>query len=155
MRCWSALPLSEPTDHYCGRTRCAVPIFLEISVRYAPRSCVALKSRMRRHARLPFEAQMQVSWKDPRGQVLTQRATCLDLSAEGARLEVDNPIPARTTINLHSARYGSLGSASVRHCVRQALKFSIGVEFTSLLALASQGRKRCLDELQPQAESRP
>jgi hypothetical protein len=112
-------------------------------------------SRMRRHARLPFEAQMQVSWVDARGRVQNLRAKCLDLSAEGARLETDTPIPARTGITLQSARYGSLGSASVRHCVRNTLKYSIGVEFTSSLALASQARKRCLDELQLAAESLP
>jgi hypothetical protein len=85
--------------------------------------------------------------------VQTQRAKCLDLSAEGARLETDNPIPARTTITLQSARYGSLGTASVRHCLRQALKYSIGVEFTASLVLAPQGRKRCLDEMHPPVEN--
>jgi len=109
---------------------------------------------MRRHARLPFEAQMQVSWKDARGRVQKVRAKCLDLSAEGARLETDTPIPARSSITLDSARYGSLGTASVRHCVRKVLKYSIGVEFTSSLALAGQGRKRCLDEMQLSVESR-
>ena len=113
------------------------------------------KSHMRRHARLPFEARMQVSWKDSRGRVQKLRAKCLDLSAEGARLETDMPITARTSITLESARYGSLGTATVRHCVRHTLKYSIGVEFTSSLALAGQGRKRCLDEIQPPAESRP
>lgn len=98
---------------------------------------------------------MQVSFKDSRGQVQSLRARCLDLSAEGARLETDTPIPPRTSITLHSARYGSLGTASVRHCARQALKYSIGVEFTSSLVLAGQGRKRCLEEIQSPAESRP
>ena len=92
---------------------------------------------------------MQVSWKDSRGQVKNLRAKCLDLSAEGARLETDTPIPSRTNITLHSARYGSLGSASVRHCVRHVLKYHLGVEFTSSLMLAGDGRKRCLEESQP------
>jgi len=107
---------------------------------------------LRRHARLPFETQVQVSWKDARGRVQNLRARCLDLSAEGARLETDAPIPARTSITLQSPRYGSLGTASVRHCVRQTLKYTVGVEFTSSLALASQGRKRCLDEIQLHTE---
>ena len=77
----------------------------------------------------------------------------IHLSAAGARLETDAPIPARTSITLESARYGSLGTASVRHCARHMLKYSIGVEFTSSLALAGQGRKRCLDEIAPPAES--
>lgn len=98
---------------------------------------------------------MQVSWKDSQGQVKNLRARCLDLSAEGARLETDMPIPSRTSITLHSTRYGSLGTASVRHCVRHTLKYFIGVEFTSSLALAGQGRKRCLEEAQLPSQGQP
>lgn len=112
------------------------------------------KSHMRRHVRLPFEAWLQVSWTDSHGQVKNLRAKCLDLSAEGARLETDAPIAARTSVTLSSTRYGSLGTASVRHCVRQMLKYSIGLEFTSSMALAGQGRKRCLEEIQPAAEAK-
>ena len=96
---------------------------------------------------------MRVTWKDARGQLRNLPARCLDLSAEGARLETGAPIPSRTSITLHSARFGSLGTASVRHCVRRELKYSIGVEFTASLALAGQGRKRCFDEIRPPAES--
>jgi hypothetical protein len=110
---------------------------------------------MRRHVRLPFEAQMQMFWKDPRGRVQNLRAKCLDLSAEGARLETDMPIPARSSITLYSTRHGSLGTASVRSCVRHTLKYWIGVEFTSSLALAGEARKRCLDEIQPSTEEQP
>ena len=106
---------------------------------------------MRRHPRRPFEGILQVSWKDARGQVKSLSAKCLDLSAEGARLEMSVPLPPRTGITLHSAQYGVLGAASVRHCVRQALKYFIGVEFTSAMALASPGRKRCLADAQPPA----
>jgi PilZ domain-containing protein len=127
--------------------------FLEIPARFGPHNGMPSESHMRRHARLPFDAQMQVSWKDARGQVQNLRAKCLDLSAEGVRLETDTPIPARTSVTLQSPRYGGLGTASVRHCVRRALKYSVGLEFTSLLALAGSGRKRCLDEIQSAAGS--
>ena len=116
---------------------------------------ISPKSQLRRHVRVPFKARMQVSWKDSHGQVQNQPATCLDLSAEGARLETDAPIPARTVVTLHSTRHGSLGTASVRHCVRHTLNYSIGVEFTSLRALAGYGRTRCLEEIQLPAEGRP
>jgi hypothetical protein len=104
---------------------------------------------MRRHARYPYDGVLQVSWKDSRGLIKKVQARCVDLSAEGACLETDTPIPTRTSITLHSARHGSLGTASVRHCVRDALKYSIGVEFTSALTLAQLGRKRCFQEVQP------
>jgi hypothetical protein len=113
------------------------------------------KSQLRRHARLPFEERMQVSWKDSHSRVLDQPAKCLELSAEGARLETERPLPLRATITLQSAHYGSLGTASVRHCVRQGLNYWIGVEFTTSQALAGPGRKRCLGDMQPPPESRP
>ncbi len=104
---------------------------------------------MRRHPRQPFEAQVQVTWKDSRGLLKNIRARFVDLSAEGACLETDIPIPSRTSITINSARYGSLGTASVRHCVRHTLRYYVGVEFTSSLALAGQARKRCIEEIQP------
>jgi hypothetical protein len=114
---------------------------------------VTPKPHMRRHARLPFAGPMQMFWKDARGQVQKLLVKCLDLSAEGARLETDAPLPARASVTLQSVRYGSLGTASVRSCVRHTLKYWVGVEFTSSLPLASQGRKRCLEEIQPPVES--
>ncbi len=77
----------------------------------------------------------------------------MDLSAEGARLETDIPIPARSKITVQSSRHGSLGTASVRTCVRHTMKFWIGVEFTSSLVLADSGRKRCLEEVATPAEN--
>ena len=107
---------------------------------------------MRRHARQRYAGQVQISWQDARGQLKSVRAKCLDLSAEGARLETDVPIPARTTVTLHSARYGSLGTASIRHCLRRTLKYHLGVEFASSLVLAGEGRKRCLEDNQSSSQ---
>jgi hypothetical protein len=42
-----------------------------------------------------------------------------------------------------------LGNGDVRHCVRQALKYTIGVKFMSALALAQTGRKHCFEQVQP------
>jgi len=107
------------------------------------------KSFLRRHVRLRYDGVLRVSWKDPRGLIKKVQARCVDLSAEGACLETDTPIPPRTSIILESPRHGNLGAASVRHCVRDALKYTIGVEFTSALPLAQAGRRRCLEEAQP------
>jgi hypothetical protein len=129
--------------------------FFEICPQFSPQTYLASNHPMRRHARLPFEGEIWVSWKCSRGLVQKMRAKCMDLSAEGARLLTDLPIAARTNISLTSPRHGNLGTASVRHCVREGLKYSLGVEFTSSLPLSGQGRKRCLEEIQPPAESQP
>ena len=103
---------------------------------------------MRRHNRWPSKGPVQVSWKDGRGKVKSLWAKCLDLSAEGVCLETNGPIPPRTAVNLHSAQYGDFGTASVRHCARMGVKYSVGLEFTSALALASPGRKRSMADAQ-------
>ena len=103
---------------------------------------------MRRHTRHPFRGKLKVCWTDSRGQVKILSAKCLDLSAEGARLQTDVPVPARTRITVRSALYGTIGTASVRHCVRENLKYLLGVEFTSSLVLAGPGRMRCLEDAQ-------
>jgi len=110
---------------------------------------------MRRHARQPFADQMQISWKDARGQMKNAHARCVDLSAEGACLETNEPIPTRTSVTVYSARHGSLGTASVGHCVRHTFKYSIGVEFTASLVLAGQARKRCIEECQAPTQDQP
>ena len=104
---------------------------------------------MRRHMRYPFDGPMQLSWKDPSGQIKNLLAKCVDLSAEGACLETAAPIPSRTSVTMQSARHGNLGIATVRHCIRHTLKYWIGVEFTSALALAGPARKRFFEEVQP------
>jgi hypothetical protein len=108
-------------------------------------------AKLRRHDRRKFQGVVRVVWNDSRGLPRSLPAQCLDLSAEGARLETDVPVPARASIALLSARYGALGNASVRYCTRDGLKYSVGVEFTTPLSLAGPGRKRCLDDAPGQA----
>lgn len=148
--------LCGPSDGLDGRGGLRVPLrfFVEIHRPLPPRNRVLPKSQMRRHVRASFEDLIDVTWKDSRSQVRKLKARCLDLSAEGARLETDAPIPVRASIAMQSARFGSLGTASVRHCARRALKYSIGVEFTSSLTLAGPGRKRCIAEIHS-AQDRP
>jgi hypothetical protein len=109
------------------------------------------KAKLRRHQRRRFQGVVRVLWNDPAGRQKSLPAQCLDLSAEGARLETDVPVPARASVALLSAQYGSLGNASVRYCTRDGLKYSVGVEFTTPLSLAGPGRKRCLDDAPLQA----
>jgi hypothetical protein len=109
------------------------------------------KDKLRRHERRKFEGVVRVLWNDANGLPKSVTARCLDVSAEGLRLETDMPVPPRTGISLLSARYGALGTGSVRRCTRHGLKYSLGVEFTTPLSLASPARRRCLDDTHPEA----
>ena len=96
----------------------------------------------RREDRQPMVCALQVSWQVTSGETRTVRATCLDVSAQGARIECSQQIGARVNVYLQAPSYGLMGSATVRYCRPHGLKYHIGLEFTWAAALAAEGRKR-------------
>ena len=58
-------------------------------------------------------------------------------------------------IALHSAHSGIRETATVRQCKPFGLKYTNGVEFTSVLALAGQSRKLRLEAVQNSAAPQP
>jgi hypothetical protein len=94
--------------------------------------------------RRPFQGTVQVSWQARSGETKTVRAKCVDLSEEGARIECEFPIEARTQVYIQAAAYGLMGNASVRYCRSRGLKHIIGLLFSSAAGEADQGRKRMI-----------
>jgi hypothetical protein len=58
-------------------------------------------------------------------------------------------------ITLHSAHSGFRETVTVRQCTPCGLKYTNGVKFTSVLALAGQSRKRWLEAVQNSAAPQP
>ena len=102
--------------------------------------------------RRPFQGAVQVSWLARSGETKTIRAKCVDLSEEGARIECELPIEARTQVYIQAPAYGLMGNATVRYCRRSGLKHTIGLMFSSATSQAETGRKRCLTMDQADAE---
>lgn len=100
----------------------------------------------RRAARYPLQCAVQLSWQLPNGEPRTVRATCVDVSDQGARVECPELLAARSNVYLQAPSYGLMGNATVRFCRRQGVKYSIGLEFSWAAALAEEGRKRVLRE---------
>jgi len=98
----------------------------------------------RREKRYPLTCAVQISWQLANGESCTTRATCREVSLHGARVECGEPLMARSSVYLSAPSYGRMGDATVRYCRRQGMKFAIGLEFTSAVALAEEGRKRIL-----------
>jgi len=98
----------------------------------------------RREERQPFACALQVSWQVTSGETRTVRATCLEVSAQGARIECSQPVAARANVYLQAPSYGLMGNATVRYCRPHGLKYHIGLEFTWAAALAEAGRKKAL-----------
>jgi len=107
-------------------------------------------SDVRIEGRRPYQCVVQISWHTRAGETRSARAKCLDLSAEGARIECSQPIDLRANVYLQAAAHGLMGDATVRYCVRAGLKYHIGLLFNAASSLADKGRKHCLRESRPQ-----
>lgn len=100
----------------------------------------------RREERYPLKCAVQISWQRATGESCTTRATCLEVSLHGARVECTEPLVARSSVYISAMTYGLMGNATVRYCRRQGMKYVIGLEFTWAAALAEEGRKQMLPE---------
>lgn len=92
--------------------------------------------------RHPFAGVVQVSWLSRSGETKTIRAKCLDISAQGARIESEMPLEFRTNVYVQAPAHGLMGNATVRYCRRRGLKHIIGLLFSSVASQAEEGRKR-------------
>ena len=92
----------------------------------------SMSKERRRDRRIPQLGQVRMSWQDARGQQKYVQARLFEVSAAGLRMmEVPEPIPLMTNVNLACEKLNLAGSAWVRHCSRHGAKFIIGLELSS------------------------
>jgi hypothetical protein len=108
---------------------------------------------LRASQRRPFNSPVLVSWEIGSGDMKTVRATCTDLSDQGARIECEPAIECRTSVYVQAPAFGMMGQASVRYCRRSGMKHVIGLLFNAPASQADQGRKYLI-ESQPGVEKR-
>jgi hypothetical protein len=70
---------------------------------------------------------VDVRWKDQSGRTRRSVANLEDISLSGACLQVDNPVPASTTMFISHPRGEFQGR--VRYCVYREIGYFLGVEF--------------------------
>jgi hypothetical protein len=92
-----------------------------------------LKKDHRRHQRIPYLGAVRISWEDERGVARYAKAKCLDVSEEGLRIEVEDPIPVRSTISLREERIKVGGSATVRYTAWHGVKHVLGLNLSETL----------------------
>ena len=91
------------------------------------------KKEQRRHHRIPFAGRMRISWEDTRGVARYAMAKCLDVSEDGIRIEVLEPIPARTRVSVQAEQIKCAGSATVKHVEQNRTKYILGLELSEAL----------------------
>jgi PilZ domain len=103
-----------------------------------------LGSGARKEQRCALGCPLEVCWQLGTGEPRVVRATCLDVSPKGARIECPQQLTVRSIIYLKAPSYGLMGSATVRFCRPHGLRYHVGLEFTWAAMLAEQGRKQAL-----------
>jgi hypothetical protein len=74
-------------------------------------------------------------------------ARCVNLSPSGAKLETRDRLQPRTNVLVHSEQFGRMGTASIRYCTRQAMKYEVGLQFATPFARGDPVRRKILDGL--------
>jgi len=72
---------------------------------------------------------VQVGWKLENGSKHTEWATLEDISASGACLKMEDPIPPKTIVSLHFSKGHC--EALVKYCVADFSGYLLGVEFAN------------------------
>ena len=88
------------------------------------------KGDLRRHHRTGARSIVQLIWSDQQGNDKFAKARSLDVSESGMRVEVPERIPERSYVTFRSDELGLQGTASVRSCRAQGLKYLVGLEFS-------------------------
>jgi PilZ domain len=84
----------------------------------------------RQHQRVQYLGPARISWEDEQGLTRFAHAKCIDISAEGLRIEVPEPIPVRARLSLRADRINLSGSATVRNITWRGCKYILGVNLT-------------------------
>lgn len=103
--------------------------------------------RPRPENRYPVDFQVFLSWQMKNGGIQRVPGRCVNLSPSGAKLEVRDRLEPRSTILLHSEEFGRMGTASIRYCNRRAMKYEVGLEFSSVFGLSDPVRRKILDSV--------
>jgi hypothetical protein len=96
-----------------------------------PYSIIGRKTDTRRHTRHPIDGMIRILWEDSDGRERVSYATIVNVSANGAKLRLDEKIPVRSYIACNDVLLGIVGRASVRYCNFSKGKYEIGLEFVS------------------------
>jgi len=89
-----------------------------------------LPKNRRDRERLPISGPIRISWEDENGLVRYAHAKCLDMSTDGLRIEVAEPVAVRTRL-LFRADIGNFGgSATVRSIAWRGCKYTLGMSLS-------------------------
>jgi hypothetical protein len=110
----------------------------------APQSAVTAmneRNNRRLHERVSIDCPVRLCWQDRQGNHVLQ-ARAMDLSKFGMLVEAERSLKAGTVVSVetHSVM---LGSACVRHCTPNGLKYRIGMHAPDHRYVLLKSAKAC------------
>jgi hypothetical protein len=84
----------------------------------------------RQHERLCYGGPVRISWEDERGLVRYAHAKCLDISEDGLRIGIAEPVPVRSRLLFRADRINFSGSATVRSVSWRGCKYILGLSMS-------------------------
>jgi hypothetical protein len=100
-----------------------------------------------REKRYPVNFAVHLTWQENQGATRRVAGRCLDLSAEGMRIELRDHLAAGATVLLESSEFGRMGHALVRYCRREKMQYRAGLRFVTAFQLSEPARQRVLDSV--------
>lgn len=101
--------------------------------------------RPRPETRYPVDFQVFLTFQMKNGLVQRVASRCVNLSPSGAKVETRDRLELRSTITLHSAEFGRMGTAIIRYCNRRGMKYEVGLEFSTAFGLSDPARRKVLN----------
>jgi len=86
----------------------------------------------RRHRREATADKVSLGWMDSTGTQRNMQGKCLDRSAGGLRVQLNDEVTQGATVFVRSASLAINEPARVRYCRRKGLTFLVGLEFTAI-----------------------
>jgi hypothetical protein len=86
-------------------------------------------TKQRRQIRTAISASIRVAWQDRLGRDKYATVHSFDISSEGIRMQMPEPVDLRSVLALQSQDLKLNGSASVRYCTRARGHYVVGAEF--------------------------
>src|SRR5262245_48304462 len=92
---------------------------------------MVVRQGMRRHAREPITGRVRISWAGPGG--ITQYLVCnaVDISESGLRISASESLTVGQYVYVQIDTLSLRANASVRSCIRRAMRCEIGLEFSN------------------------
>jgi hypothetical protein len=93
-----------------------------------------------------FRVSMKVylTWQDAQGAIRRCPAKCIDLSTSGACVETIDTLKPHSDVIVYSENFARMGHATVRYCSREVMKYRIGLQFSTALALGDAIRQQAV-----------